>query len=495
VTGLISKVRLAFHHTPPPFTLTCPTVGVRGGESKIKGEDMEYERFIEGKTHYGSMSGFEPVSIPDYLFDFQKYLVDWAVRKGRCAIFADCGLGKTPMQLVWADNITQFTNKNVLIVTPLAVGYQTAQEARKFGIEATQSRDGKLFKGITITNYEQLHKFSPVDFIGIVCDESGILKNYDGVTRGLVTEFSKKIPYRLLCTATPSPNDYIELGTSSEALGELGFMDMLTRFFKNQNNSIDTKRHWAQTGGAPQQWRFKKHAESSFWRWVSSWSRAIRKPSDLGYDDGMFILPELIERQTEIKSQVPIPGMLFAQEVRGLYEQKQELKSTVVERCEAVADIVNQNGCSLVWCQFNEEGDLLEKLIPGSKQVAGKHSDEEKESRLKAFSQGDIKVLITKSKIAGFGLNWQHCSHMTYFPSYSFEQYYQGIRRCWRFGQTKPVTVDIVTTTGMKTVLDNMQRKARASEKMFAELTAYMNDAIKLERQTFEKKVEVPAWL
>ena len=456
---------------------------------------MEYEEFIESKTHYGRFDGFNPVEIPAYLFDFQKYLVDWAVRKGRCAIFADCGLGKTPMQLVWADNVVRHTNKNVLIVTPLAVAYQTAEEAGKFGIEAKQSRDGSVFPGITITNYEQLHHFDSSRFIGIVCDESGILKNYDGATRKIVTGFARKLPYRLLCTATPSPNDYIELGTSSEALGELGFMDMLTRFFKNQSNTIDTKRHWVQTGGDVPQWRFKKHAEAAFWRWVSSWSRAIRKPSDLGYDDGDFILPDLIERQTEVKSTTALPGMLFAQEVRGLYEQRQELKATVVERCEQVADIVNHNGYSLVWCQFNEEGDLLEKLIPDSKQVAGKHSDEEKEARLRAFTKGEVRVLITKSKIAGFGLNWQHCSHMTYFPSHSFEQYYQGIRRCWRFGQTKPVTVDIVTTTGMKTVLNNMQRKARAAEKMFQELTVYMNDALKIEKHQFEKKVEVPAWL
>lgn len=258
---------------------------------------MEYREFLEAKSQCGTFDGFPPNWIPDFLFDFQTYLFDWSIRKGRSAIFADCGMGKTPIYLVWAENVVRETNGNVLIITPLAVSHQVIKEGIKFGIEVKRSSDGKPQGKITVTNYERLHLFDQANYVGVVADESGILKNFDGATKKIVTEFLRTKRYRLLCTATPSPNDYIELGTTSEALGEMGFMDMLTRFFKNEQNTIDTRRHWATTGGAAQQWRFKKHAESIFWRWVSSWARAIRKPSDLGFDDGPFILPPTEHQQ------------------------------------------------------------------------------------------------------------------------------------------------------------------------------------------------------
>lgn len=456
---------------------------------------MEYSEFLDRKLHYGESSGFDPLFMPDFLYDFQQDLVAWSLIKGRAAIFADCGLGKTPMQLVWAENVTRKTNGNILIITPLAVSNQTTREADKFGIECKRSSDGRPKGKITVTNYERLHLFDPTDYIGAVCDESSILKNFDGKRKGIITEFVRAMPYRLMCTATAAPNDYIELGTTSEALGEMGFMDMLNRYFKNDQNTCDTSRHYAAHGGAAPKWRFKKHAQKPFWQWVCSWARAIRKPSDLGYDDGQFLLPALIENQVMIDNTKALPGELFVRPAIGLREQREELRLTLNERCEKVAELVSNNGVALVWCHLNAEGDLLEKLIPGSVQVSGSDSDEKKEERLRAFSDGEVKVLVTKPKIAGFGLNWQHCAHMTFFPSHSFEQYYQSVRRCWRFGQEKPVVVDVITTGGGLSVLDNLQRKATAADDMFTELVAYMNDAIKTTKTAFETEMEVPSWL
>ncbi len=457
---------------------------------------MNYAEFLDGKSQLGTFDGFEPVYMPDYLFDFQKNLVEYAIKKGRSAIFADCGLGKTPMYLVWSDNIIRKTNGNVLIVTPLAVSYQVVNEGTKFGIECLRSEDGRPKGKLTVTNYERLHLFNTTDYEAVVCDESSILKNFDGSRKAIVTEFLRTKKYRLLCTATAAPNDFIELGTTSEALGELGFMDMLTRFFKNEQGTVDTKRHWIKTGGSAPQWRFKKHAENAFWKWICSWSRACRKPSDLGFDDGRFILPDLIEEEHLVKNRDPLPGELFIRPAMGLFEQRQELRQTLTQRCEKVAELVSNNGIAVVWCHLNDEGDLLENMISGSVQVSGSDSDEHKEEKLKDFSEGRIKVLITKSKIAGFGLNWQHCNHETFFPSHSFEQYYQSVRRCWRFGQTRPVKVDIVTTEGGMSVLKNLQRKSLAADRMFTELVEHMNDSMGIKNKTvFKNQTEVPSWL
>jgi len=451
----------------------------------------DYHAFLESKTHCGEMSGFEPTFLPDYLFDFQKSLVEWATQKGRSAIFADCGLGKTPMQLVWAQNVVEHTGQNVIIATPLAVSYQTEREAQKFGIECARSDNGQPKSKITITNYERLHLFNSADYVGTVCDESSILKNFDGARRQTITDFIRKHPYRLLCTATAAPNDYIELGTTAEALGEMGYMDMLNRFFKNEQNNSATNRSY----GHAAKWRFKKHAQVPFWRWVSGWARAMRKPSDLGFDDGKFILPELIENQVFIDNTKPLPGELFVRPAFGLREQRQELRLTLQERCEKVSDLVRNNGVAVAWCHLNSEGDLLARLIPEAQQVSGSDSDDKKETLLRAFSDGEIRVLITKPSIAGFGLNWQHCNHMTFFPSHSFEQYYQSVRRCWRFGQTNPVTVDVVTTGGGMSVLENLQRKSKQADQMFSELVRYMNDAVSIRSTSFDQPMEVPSWL
>jgi hypothetical protein len=464
-----------------------------------------YESFLDRKSQLGGASGFVPKKLPDFLFGFQRFLVEWAIHKGRSGIFADCGLGKTPMQLVWADAIVRHTNKPVLVLTPLGVARQTLRESEKFEIESHRSTDGTGIAGrgarVIVSNYERLHYFDPSDFAGCVCDESSILKSFDGVRRKEITEFMKKLPYRLLCTATAAPNDYIELGTSSEALGELGHMDMLQRFFKNDQNTIKPTiyRHrglnFAQLEEKAK-WRFKGHAEIPFWQWVCSWSRAIRRPSDLGFPDDGFILPPLVETQHQVKSETLAPGFLFSMPAVGLQEQREERRRSIRERCEKIASLVDTKESALVWCHLNDEGNLLEKIIPDAQQVSGDDSDEAKEAKFLDFINGDLRVLVTKPKIGAWGLNFQHCSHVTFFPSHSFEQYYQGVRRCWRFGQKNPVRVDIVTTEGEKTVLKNLQNKAAAADRMFSNLVNEMNRALNIRRGTdFETPIEVPTWL
>ena len=453
----------------------------------------EYARFIEEKSQMGGDFGFTPASEPEYLFDFQVALVEWATRKGRAAIFADCGLGKTAMQLAWADHVCNHTGGKVLILTPLAVSHQTEREGEKFGVDAKVSREGVVHPRITITNYQRLHYFRPEDFAGVVCDESSILKSFDGATKAEVTAFMRKVRYRLLCTATAAPNDFTELGTSSEALGYLGHMDMLNRFFKNDGNNCATGRHHREVV----KWRLKGHAETPFWRWVCSWARAIRSPADIGFDASGFALPPLTEDTHTVEARTLAEGTLFAFAAVGLHEQREERRRTIEERCERLAALVNDTGQpALVWCHLNDEGDLLEKLIPDCLQVSGADSDDTKEDRLLAFARGDARVLVTKPKIGAWGLNFQHCAHVALFPSHSYEQYYQGVRRCWRFGQKRPVTVDIVASEGEIEVMKNLHRKARQADEMFTRLVAEMNAALHIARGvTFTTKEEVPAWL
>lgn len=462
---------------------------------------MNYQEFLSGKSQADWNDGFDPVWMPDFLFPFQQKLTEWAILKGRSALFEDCGLGKTPQQLVWGENVVRRTNKPVLCLTPLAVSYQTVMEGEKFGIEVKRSGDGRAFPGvINVTNYERLHHFNPSDFSGVICDESSILKSFDGEYKKQITEFMKKIRYRLLCTATAAPNDYIELGTSSEALGELGYTDMLGRFFKNETSSVASssfRRSEIEPGGVAPKWRFKGHAEEPFWRWVCSWARAVRRPSDIGCDDNGFILPTLTEEEHLVSAAKLAPGMLFSVPAIGLQEQREERRRTFEERCQKVADLVSGTGNpALVWCHLNDEGDLLERIIPDAVQISGKDSDEAKEEKFISFVRGGIRVLVTKPKIGAWGLNFQHCSHITFFPSHSFEQYYQGVRRCWRFGQKNPVKVDIVTTDGEIQVLKNLQRKAMAADRMFSNLVGYMNESLHIEReQVFTQREEIPAWL
>ena len=335
-----------------------------------------------------------------------------------------------------------------------------------------------------VTNYHRLKNFRPEDFVGVVVDESSCLKNFESVYKKEITEFIGKIKYRLLCTATPSPNDFMELGTSSEALGEMTRNQMLAMFFTNDGENT-------------QQWNLKGHAKTRFWQWMATWARAARKPSDLGFEDGDFILPELKIHQHILPS---IDGKMdgfFPYVARTLDEQRAERTRTLKIRCEKVASLIPKNRPALVWCHLNSEGDLLEKIIPGAVQVAGKDKDEVKEERLMAFSSGQIKVLVTKSKIAGFGLNWQHCSDVFWFPSHSHEAYYQAIRRCWRFGQKNPVNCHIVTTEPERLVMENMLRKERQSIELYAGIVKHMGDAISENKHLSNGhvKMEVPSWL
>ena len=393
----------------------------------------DYQAFLERKAQLQTRDGFEPLWLPDELFDFQRDLTEWAIMAGRCALLEDCGLGKTLQQLVWAENVVRHTNGRVLILTPLAVAPQTIREGEKFGIEVSRHPAAQIH----VTNYERLSHYDPADFVGVVCDESSILKSFDGVRRGEITAFMRKMRYRLLCTATAAPNDYTELGTSSEALGHLGHTDMLNRFFKNEQNTIKPMvyRHKGQDFAKLAErakWRFKGHAEESFWRWVCSWARAVRRPSDLGFEDSDFILPPLEEQEHLVFARSLPAGKLFALPAMGLHEQRGERRRTIKERCEKAAELVDHKEPAIMWCHLNPEGDLLEKLVPDAVQVSGADHDDAKEEKLLAFVSGQARVLVIKPKIGAWGLNFQHCAHVTMFPSHSFEQYYQGIRRCWR---------------------------------------------------------------
>ncbi len=408
------------------------------------------------------------------------------------------------MQLTWAENIVRQTHGRVLVLTPLAVSSQTVREGAKFGIACERSSNGRTTASITVTNYERLHYFSPADFVGVVCDESSCLKHFRGATQRAVTDFAKRLPYRLLCTATAAPNDYVELGTSSEVLSELGMIDMLTRFFKQdpQIHQLNALKHGRDphaglyVSGTSGGWRLKGHAVTPFWRWVASWARACRRPSDLGFDDAAFRLPPLVEQHHVVVAATPPSGMLFTAPAVGLQAERDERRRTLKERCALVADLVNDGRQAVVWCHLNVEGDTLARMIPGSRQVRGADSDETKESAYLDFVNGDLRVLVTKPKIGAWGLNWEHCAHVVTFASHSFEQFYQSVRRCWRYGQTQPVTVDIISTEGEQRVRESMLRKAAAADVMFSQLVTYMQDATRLAPdRPAHATVEVPAWI
>jgi hypothetical protein len=419
------------------------------------------------------------------------------------------------MQLTWAENVARHTDKPVLILTPLAVSAQTIREGEKFGVECHRSSDGSVPGRIVVTNYERLHLFSPADFAGVVCDESSILKSFQGSTRKEITRFMAKMPYRLLATATAAPNDYTELGNSSEALGELSYSDMLRRFFAqlddkgqkreerlqqqaeamvNANANYYKKLAFrvSQTIG---QWRLKHHAREHFWQWVASWARACRMPSDLGFSNDGFILPELTERDHVITAPPP-EGMLFSIPAFGLTEEREERKRTLQERCEFAAKLVDHDQLAVIWCHTNAEGDLLEELIPDAAQIAGRTPDARKVELYEAFADGRQRVLVIKPKIGAWGLNWQHCAHVVTFASHSYEQHYQSVRRCWRFGQKRPVTVDVIATEGEARVLANMRSKSDRAALMFEQLVAQMNDATTINRTNlYINSTKVPQWL
>lgn len=434
-----------------------------------------YEQFLETKKHIPGNYGIDVNYLPDEMFDYQKYVTEYLIKKGRGAGFLDTGLGKTIIELVVATNYIQSTNKPVLIITPLAVAFQFIKEARKFGIDDIEySKDGKYTKKIVICNYERLDKFNWHDFECVILDESSILKNFEGAIKNQVTSFLKKVKYRYLFTATPSPNDYIELGTSSEALGYLGYTDMLTKFFKNNNNNtVKIGRIAMARQGV--EWYIKPHAEKDFWRWVASWSLSCRKPSDLGFSDEHHALPELTEIETIVKNKKPLAvdgqEQLFNIPAMDFREIKAEVRATIEERCSMAVQLANHHETSVYWVNLNDEADKIKSYDKNAVEIRGQMSLDEKEEILTNFGERKIKKLITKSSITAFGLNWQHCNHTTYFPTYSYEQYYQSIRRFWRFGQLNPVTVDLVLSDGQTRIMQSLIVKKDKANEMFSKLT------------------------
>ena len=453
---------------------------------------MKYKEFLEQKKHLLGSFGFEPTFIPDMAFDFQREIITRSCKKGRIAVFADTGLGKTLIQLSLAQNVIEHTNKKVLILTPLAVAFQFIIEAKKIGItDIEYSKDGSHTKSIVICNYERLHYFNSEDFVGVVLDESSILKNFDGKIKNQITSFVKKLPYRFLSTATPSPNDFIELGTSSEALGYMGYTDMLGKFFKNNNNSIDPKH-------AGDKWYLKPHAEETFFSWVNQWAIMVKMPSDLGFSDEKYILPELIVNTHIIKNKslLSVDGQvqMFNKAAKGFNEVRHEVKQTIEERCIKAVELA-KGKTSVYWVNRNEESALIKKLDTEAVEIIGSQSMEKKEDILMNFANGNIKRIITKAKMTGMGLNWQHCNHSVFFPTYSYEQMYQAYRRFWRFGQKNNVTIDMVISDGQTSVLEALNKKTQKAIELHKNLTNNVNGSFSEVIKEFNKEIITPKFL
>ena len=430
---------------------------------------MQYEDFIQSKRLKFEPVGFDtPDEINAKLFDWQADIVRWSLRRGRAAIFADCGLGKSFMQIEWAQHVHRYTDGNVLILAPLAVSQQTVREAAKLGYTVHLCKTGAdVQHGLNIANYERLHHFDAEDFTGIVLDESSILKAYDGIVRRQITEFGADIPYRLACTATPAPNDLVELCNHSEFLGVMNENEVKALFFTQDGNST-------------QKWRLKGHAQNEFWHWMATWSVALRKPSDLGYSDDGFILPACRVNQVtvDLEDENFDNGMLFNDVLAvGLSEQRAARKASLDDRVAAAAELVNNSDAPwLVWCDLNAESEALTKAIPDAVQITGSDSPEYKEQSMMDFSDGKIRVLVTKPSIAGFGMNWQHCANVAFVGlSHSYEAYYQAIRRVWRFGQKNVVNAYIITSTADGAVVQNIERKEKQSMDMFDEIVGRMS--------------------
>ena len=451
----------------------------------------DYYEFLEKKKHLIGNFGFKPNYIPDIAFDFQKFIIEKSIQKGRIGVFADTGLGKTLIQISIANNIIKHTNKKVLILTPLAVAFQFILEAKKLQIDDIEySKDGKHTKKIVICNYERLHYFDTNDFVGVICDESSILKNFDGKIKAEVTAFVKKIPFRFLSTATPSPNDFIELGTSSEALGYMGYMDMLGKFFKNNQNSVDSNNR-----NIGEKFYLKPHAEKDFFAWVNQWSIMAKMPSDLGFSNDRYNLPELIVNKHIVTndSQISIDGQLqmFNIVAKNFNEIRYEQKQTEEKRCEKAIELA-KGKTSVYWCNTNNESGILKSSDKEAVEIIGSQSIDKKEEILLAFANGEIKRLITKAKMTGMGLNWQHCNHSVFFPTWSYEQYYQAIRRFWRFGQKNDVTIDMVISDGQTRVLEALEQKTQKAIQLHKNLTENINRSFENKVKEFNKEIIKP---
>lgn len=455
---------------------------------------MNYQEFLEQKKHSIGNFGFKAKYIPDMAFDFQSFIIEKSVQKGRIAVFADTGLGKTLIQLSIAQNIILHTNKNVLILTPLAVAFQFILEAKKLGIDDIEySKDGMFTKKIVICNYERLHYFKEADFVAVILDESSILKNFDGKIKEAITAFIKKIPYRFLSTATPSPNDFIELGTSSEALGYMGYMDMLTKFFKNNQNSVDSNNR-----NIGEKFYLKPHAEKDFFAWVNQWSIMVKMPSDIGFSNDRYHLPELIVNKHTVANQslIGVNGQiqLFTPIAKSMTEVRHEQKQTEEKRCVQAVELA-ANKTSVYWCNTNNESGILKSMDKEAVEIIGSQSIDKKEEILLAFANGEITRLITKAKMTSFGLNWQHCNHSVFFPTWSYEQYYQAIRRFWRFGQKNDVTIDLVISDGQQRVMEALDQKTQKAIDLHNQLTKNVNSVFANKVKEFNKEIITPSFL
>lgn len=426
---------------------------------------MQYSEFLKSKDVIDKSTGFCPCELNPMLFDFQAAIVKWACKRGRAAIFADCGLGKTPMQLEWANQVHAHTGQPILILAPLAVSKQTQREGVKFGISVKICESqSDVVNGINITNYEKLHKFDPSAFIGIVLDESSILKSYTGKFRSWIIESFAQTPYKLACTATPSPNDFTELGNHSEFLNVLTRPEMLSLFFINDTSNVGT-------------WRLKGHGEEKFWKWLCSWAVMLSKPSELGFDDNGFILPKLNIREHVIEFGKPLPGNLFSQKAETLSERREARRESIREKIEVIKRLTDNDETWLIWCDLNRESEEISKAIDGSIEVTGSQEDVTKEKLLMGFINGEHRIMVTKSKIAGFGLNMQVCHNVIFAGlSDSYEAFYQAIRRCWRFGQKTEVNCHIITTDIEGNIVDNVKRKESDALRMRDEMIEHMKD-------------------
>ena len=457
-----------------------------------------YHDFLKTKEIRYDSSGFEPKEDNQKLFQWQSDIVRWALIKGKAAIFADCGLGKTPMQLQWAKQVSEHEGKPVLICAPLAVAKQTQREGVKFDVPVTVCRKGNDVRpGVNVTNYEMLEHFDADDFAGVVLDESSILKDASSSTRKLLTEKFRKTPYKLCCTATPSPNDFMELGTHSDFLGVMTQPEMLATFFCHD-------------GGNTSKWRLKGHAEQKFFEWVASWACCITNPDDLGYDGSDFVLPELRieEVVTQTKDMQNREGqyLMFAETALSLNERREARRNSLSDRVESAAEIANGTDEQvLVWCDLNSESEALAKAISGAVEVRGSQTPDFKENAMNGFTDGVNRVLVSKPSIAGWGMNWQQCNTMIFVGlSDSFEAYYQAVRRCWRFGQKRPVTVYIIISEAEGCVKQNIERKQADAQRMTRELVKFTKDILSAEiRHTSRmtenyitvERMEMPAWI
>jgi DNA modification methylase/superfamily II DNA or RNA helicase len=426
----------------------------------------EYGTFLASKRLSVTASGFavDRATLPPALYDFQRDLVAWALHLGKAALFCNTGLGKTPMQLAYAAAVCRHTGGDALILAPLAVAQQTAREAAKFGIAVTLCRtQADVRPGINIANYERLHLFDAARFVCVVLDESSILKSYDSATRNQLIDLFAATPYKLACTATPAPNDHMELGNHAEFLGVMARVEMLAMFFTHD-------------GGETQKWRLKGHATADFWRWVCSWAVMLRRPGDLGYDDGAFALPPLTMRQHTIESVAAPEGYLFAVEAQMLTERRDARRASMAERVAATAALANADDETwLIWCDLNVESRALTRAIRGAVEVTGSDDPDDKAQRALDFVDGKIRVLVSKPSIFGFGLNFQHCARVAFVGlSDSWEAYYQAIRRCWRYGQVRAVECHVITSTAEGAVVANIERKEREARAMGEEMVKHM---------------------